>query len=62
MRNFPSDPITVVQAAAILGVHPNTITRKIGRGELSGVQLHAGIRAPYVVSRAEVEALAKNAA
>lgn len=58
MHKLPPDPITVAQAATLLGVNVSTITRKIRRNELGGTQLHDGLRAPYVVSRSEVEALA----
>ncbi len=62
MPNLPADPITVAEAADLLRVNVSTITRKIRRGELHGAQLHTGIRAPYVVSRTEVLALAAKAA
>ena len=54
MPNLPHDPISVAEAARLLGVDVSTVNRRIRSGQLDGVKVTAGIRSPYVVSRSEV--------
>lgn len=53
-----TDFIGVAEAARTLGYDVRTIHRKIKRGELHGTKVSAGLRAAYVLDRAEVERLA----
>jgi hypothetical protein len=56
--DIPSQPITAAQAARILSTDVRTVHRLILRGKLTGVKAHSGLRAPYLIARAEVETLA----
>lgn len=58
MPNIPHQPITAAEAAEILRADVRTVHRLILRGELVGVKAHGGLRAPYLIARSEVEALA----
>lgn len=46
--------ITVHEAAARLGVHPETIRRRIRRGELVAVQKASGPTAPWLLNAADI--------
>ena len=54
-----TEPISVSEAAEILGVSIRHVNRLLSKGQLTAVYKHAGIRGPYLLSRAEVEARAK---
>jgi excisionase family DNA binding protein len=57
MNTADVDPITVQEAADILGVSTTTIHRRIGDGTLTPITKVDGLRGPYLLSRADVEAL-----
>lgn len=50
--------VSVAEAAGLLRVHVRTIHRMIAKGDLSGEKAFEGLRAPFVLDRAEVERLA----
>lgn len=58
MPNIPQEPMTVAEAAVLLHCDVRTIHRMIARGELTAVKAHSGLRAPYLIARADVEASA----
>ncbi len=51
--------ITVHEAADRLGVHPETIRRRIRRGDLVAVQKASGPTAPWLLDAAAIEHLAE---
>lgn len=52
------EPISVADAAEILGVSHRQVARLLAKGELTAIYKHAGIRGAYLLSRSEVEARA----
>ena len=54
-----TEPISVSEAAEILGVTPRHISRLLTKGELTAVYKFAGIRGAYLLSRSEVLARAE---
>lgn len=47
--------ISVAEAARVLDVDPRTVARMIRRGELRGEKVYEGLRAPFLVPRADVD-------
>jgi len=60
MDKNANSKIGVTEAAKLLGVDTRTIHRRIERGELSAEKLNQGLRAAYLLNRADIEAQAKN--
>jgi len=58
MDKNTNSKIGVTEAAKLLGVDTRTIHRRIERGELFAEKLNEGLRAAYLLNRAEVEAKA----
>ena len=56
------DPIGTAEAMDVLGVSKDTLIRMIARGEIKKAHKMPGLRGPYILDRAEIEALAAKAA
>lgn len=55
---MPSDTmVTVAEAADLLHVNVRTIHRLIARGDLRGRKAFDGLRAPFLLDRADLDAL-----
>lgn len=67
LRTFSPMPetaelLTVVEAAAALGIAPRTVLYRITHGHLAAEKHGTGLRAPYIITRTEIDrVLAQNA-
>lgn len=60
LRTFTPMPetqelLTVVEAATALGIAPRTVLYRITHGTLAAEKHGTGLRAPYIITRAEID-------
>lgn len=58
MFGSDSDLMTTAQAAAVLGLHPATLSRMVAAGQIAEFGKHPGLRGPRLFHRDEVNRLA----
>ena len=59
METTQKDFLTIIEFAAILGMHHNTVRRAIKNGRISAFKLGAGNRASYRIPRSEIQRIAE---